>query len=317
MVFSFAAHQLRLFFTTLALMASANVPAQNVPARSVLFYNVENLFDPANDPAADDGDFTPEGAYGWTEQRLAEKTGRIARILREASADLIGLAEVENTAVVERLARHDELAGLYYGVVHFDSPDARGIDVALMYRRAAFRPRAMRAVRYRALPDYRTREMLHVAGLWQGHPTHVLVCHLPSVVSAAAVRQAAAESVRWVVDSLAAADPEHLILVMGDFNANPGNRPMKILTRGGGLENPFVRLYRQGYGSYRYRERWNLYDAILTGGSLPGRPEPRIVIRDELIQPDGQYRGYPFRSFSGTEYIGGYSDHLPVGMVFR
>jgi endonuclease/exonuclease/phosphatase family metal-dependent hydrolase len=142
------------------------------------------------------------------------------------------------------------------------------------------------------------------------------VCHLPSVTSAAAVRRGAAESVRWTADSLAAADPDHLILVMGDFNANPGDRAMKILTRGG-LENHLASLYRQGYGTYRYRERWNLYDAILTGGTLPGRPEPRIIIRDYLIQADGQYRGYPYRSFSGTEYIGGYSDHLPVAVIFR
>jgi hypothetical protein len=291
--------------------------AQEPAARSVLFYNVENLFDTENDPVGDDGDFTPQGLYGWTEERLRQKTGRIVRVLREAGADLVGLAEVENGGVVERLARHPDVEQLSYDFVHFDSPDPRGIDVALLYRRSVFRPESMQAVRYRALPYYRTREMLWVSGRWRGNPTHVLVCHLPSVLSSKSVRQAAAGSVRWLADSLAAADPGHLVIVMGDFNANPGDRPMQTLTRGDGLKNPFLPLYRQGYGTYRYRDRWNLYDSILIGGALPGRPEPRILIRNYLIQSDGAYKGYPYRTFSGTEHIGGYSDHLPAGLVFR
>ena len=293
------------------------VEAQEVPVRSAAFYNVENFFDPVNDPASDDGDFTPEGVYGWTEERFREKTDRIARVLQELGAEMVGLAEVENAFAVEKLVRHPALEGLSYDYIHFDSPDPRGIDVALLYRRSAFRPESMRAVRYRELPHYRTREMLHVCGLWRGHPTHILVCHLPSVLSPGKVRHAAAQSVRHYADSLLAADPGHMLLIMGDFNANPGSRPMKILTGGGGLENPFQSLYKKGYGSYHYRDRWNMYDSILVGGKLPGQAEPRVFVRDYLIQPDGQYKGYPYRSFSGTEYIGGYSDHLPVTLIFK
>lgn len=288
-----------------------------VPIRKAVFYNVENAFDPANDPASDDGGFTPEGMYGWTMERFREKTGRVGRVLSEIGADLAGLAEIENATVLDSLIRHPLLSSLGYDYVHFESPDPRGIDVALLFRRAAFRVESMRAVRYREIPQYRTRELLHVGGLWRGHPTHVLVCHLPSVVSSKAVRNAATESVRWYADSLLQADPDHLMLVMGDFNANPGDRPMRLLTRGGKLDNLFHALYRQGYGTYHYRNRWNMYDSVLLGGRIPGEPQAKVFIRDYLIQPDGPYKGYPFRSFSGTEYIGGYSDHLPVVLLLR
>ncbi|MCD8185500.1 MAG: endonuclease/exonuclease/phosphatase family protein [Rikenellaceae bacterium] len=284
--------------------------------RKAAFYNVENLFDTVNDPASQDGDFTPDGRYGWTEERLNEKTGHLARVLSEIAADLVGLAEVENAPVVERLAGHPAVAALGYGFVHFDSPDPRGIDVALLYRRARFRPLAMQAVRYRQLPHYRTREMLHVRGVWQGHPTHVLVCHLPSVLSSRQVRHRAAASVRFYADSLLRADPDHLLVLMGDFNANPGSRPMKLIGQAAGLDNPFAALYKSGYGTYLYRGKWNMYDSVLVGGTLPGRVQAQVFIRDYLIQPDGPYQGYPYRSFSGFRYISGYSDHLPVVLTF-
>ena len=297
----------------MALGAQGQVP----PGRTAAFYNVENLFDAVNDPATDDSDFTPEGVYGWTAGRFREKTSRITRVLAEIGADIVGLAEVENRAVLDSLTAHPALAGLGYDCVHFDSPDPRGIDVALLYRRAGFRPESMQTVRYRKMPHYRTRELLHVSGQWRGHPVHVLVCHLPSVLSPKAVRNAAAESIRGYADSLLSADPEHLLLVMGDFNANPGSRILKTLACDGALENPFYPLYRQGYGSYHYRGRWNMYDSMLIGGRVPGQPEAAVFVRDYLIQPDGQYWGYPYRSFSGTDYIGGYSDHLPVVLVLK
>lgn len=305
-------HSFRILFlitlVVLPLMGEAQVSSK----RTAAFYNVENLFDPENDPASDDGDFTPEGIYHWTGPLFWEKTGRVARVLGEIKADIVGLAEIENRRVLDSLVAHPTLFGLRYDCVHFDSPDPRGIDVALLYRRGVFRLESMAAVRYSRMPQYRTRELLHVSGQWRGHPTHVLVCHLPSVTSSPAVRKAAAESVRHYADSLLQVDPDHLLLVMGDFNANPGDRTMKLLTRNDLLINPFHALYRQGLGTYNYRNRWNMYDSILIGGAIPADPAPKVFVRDWLIQPDGPYKGYPFRSFSGTEYIGGYSDHLPV-----
>lgn len=303
---------LLLFFT------SCQSVAQEVSlTRSVAFYNVENLFDTENDPASDDGAFTPNGLYKWTEEQFREKTVRIAFVLAEIAADLVGLAEIENKYVLDCLTKNTLLEDLGYRYIHFDSPDPRGIDVALLYRPGAFRPESMRAVRYKHLPRYRTRELLHVNGQWRGHPAHVLVCHLPSVLSPKQVRSDAAASVRFYADSLMKADPDHLLLLMGDFNANPDNQVMKIITKGSRLENPFHELYKKGYGSYHYRGRWNMYDSILVGGTVPGSPTGRVFIKDYLIQPDGVYKGYPYRSFSGTEYIGGYSDHLPVVLVLE
>lgn len=305
-------HPFRILFLIVLVVLPLMGEAQELSNRTAAFYNVENLFDPENDPASDDGDFTPDGIYRWIEERFREKIGRIARVLAEIRADIVGLAEVENRRVVDSLAAHPAVSGLRYDCVHFDSPDPRGIDVALLYRRGVFRLESMQAVRYSRLPQYRTRELLHVSGQWRGYPTHILVCHLPSVTSSKSVRNAAAESVRQYVDSLLQADPDYLIILMGDFNANPGDHTMKLLTRNEILINPFRALYRQGLGTYNYRSRWNMYDSILVGGTLPAAPVAKVFIRDWLIQPDGSYQGYPFRSFSGTEYIGGYSDHLPV-----
>lgn len=285
--------------------------------RTAAFYNVENLFDTVNDPASNDGEFTPKGNYGWTEERWGEKTERIAHVLSTIGADLVGLAEVENHSVLDSLTAHPLLADLGYRYVHFDSPDPRGIDVALLYRPRVFRPESMCAVRYKYLPRYRTRELLHVSGRWKGKPVHVLVCHLPSVLSPKQVRSDAAASVRFYADSLMAADPDHLVLLMGDFNANPNSKTMKTITRTGTLHNPFEALYKKGYGTYLYRGRWNMYDSILTGGACPDSVAGKIHVKDYLIQSDGPYKGYPYRSYSGTEYIGGYSDHLPVVLVLK
>lgn len=281
------------------------------------FYNVENLFDPANDPAADDGGFTPEGIYRWDEAKYRHKLGQVARVIGEIGADLLGLAEVENARVLDDLTTLTDSEARRYRYIHFESSDPRGIDVALLYRPQRFVPERMQPVPHRYLSGRATREALHVSGRWNGHPVHILVCHLPSVTSAAALRHDAAASVGAYADSLAQADPDHLLLVMGDFNANPGSRPMNALVRGSRLKNPFEALYRRGIGTYLYRNRWNLYDGILIGGAFRREPKARVYVKDYLIQRDGPYRGYPYRSFSGTEYIGGYSDHLPVVLVFR
>ncbi|MDL2230665.1 endonuclease/exonuclease/phosphatase family protein, partial [Alistipes sp. OttesenSCG-928-L06] len=224
----------RILFSLLFLLSGWSVTAQ---PRTAAFYNVENFFDTGNDPASDDGDFTPEGRYRWDVNRFVEKRGRIAQVLGEIGADLVGLAEVENYIVLDSLIAEPVMQDLDYNYIHFDSPDPRGIDVALLYRRSTFRPEAARAVRYARLPHYRTREILHASGHWRGHPVHVLVCHLPSVLSSGTVREAAARSVGELADSLLAADPDHLLLVMGDFNANPGSRVLNRLTRGRRLTN--------------------------------------------------------------------------------
>ncbi len=277
------------------------------------FYNVENLFDTVNDPASDDGDFTPGGSYRWDEAKYRRKIERIAQVVDELCAELIGLAEVENARVLDDLTA---AAGGGYRYAHRESSDARGIDAALLYRPQAFLPDLVERVPLRFLSG-RYREFLHVSGHWNGHPTHILVCHLPSMASSAGVRTNAAASLAAYADSLLMADPDRLLLVMGDFNANPGSRQMNTLLRGSRLKNPFEALYRRGVGSYRYRDRWNLYDNILYGGAIRRTPRAQVFVRDWLIQPDGPYRGYPYRSFSGTEYIDGYSDHLPVMLIFR
>ena len=291
------------------------------------FYNVENLFDTVNDPGKADGEFTPCGSYGWNAERYRHKVTNIARVLAQVGGgpDVIGLAEVENAGVLEDLIRESALAKKGYDYVYFESGDARGIGTACLYRPLRFRLLGGEPLEYRRIFGA-SRHILHVWGLSSGEKVHILICHLPSVPSPFRERAEAVASLKHYADSLQRSDPDAGQIVMRDFNANPDDGLLKPLFGGrepGGLENPFREMYRTGRGSYLYRGRWNLYDAILAdsaffrGGAGLKFGKAGIFIRDFLMQQEGVYRGYPLRTFGGRRYLGGYSDHLPVYMVLE
>ncbi len=306
---------------------------------TIAFYNVENLFDTINDPGVDDRDFLPDGRYRWTGERFREKVRHVAGVIAGMGwPDVVGLAEVENAGVVEALIADPGLAAAGYDYFYFTSRDRRGIGVALLYRAARFEPLAARPLRYKGVSTYTSRDILYVSGRLADAEIHLLVCHLPSAGSAARYRTAAARSVRHYADSIGRTGAA--VAVMGDFNMNPGTKLFRELTLGSDgrtvLKNPYEELFARGYGSYRYRERWNMYDMVLvnralwpdgnasagTAGDDPAplhfRPgDAHIFIRDHLIQSGGRWAGYPFRSYSGSRYIGGYSDHLPVYLILQ
>ena len=315
-----------------------------------MFWNLENCFDPYDDPLTRDEEFTPGGARHWTWKRVDRKLTGVAKVIlaaRDSYGDypaLVGFCEVENATVVRRLASHKLLASLEYDWIHRDSPDGRGIDVALLFRRDKFRPLVVHAVPVPTDPP--TRDILYVKGLLEGDTVHVLVNHWPSKLggrAGGARREAAAAALRACVDSIDA-PARQPILICGDFNATPAEIDLDIP----GLENLAAPLAAAGEGSLKYRGTWELIDQFwvrlgagstrpawqvsqkegdlprkprenVAGGTQNGTPAtPRMEVfrLPFLLEPDTGYIGErPRRTWSGPHYKGGLSDHLPVVLL--
>ena len=318
----------------------------------VVTYNVENLFDTCHDAGKRDQEFLPGAERRWTSARYRKKLADLARTLAAAGgsepASLIGLCEVENDSTLRDLTQRTMLRRLGYEYIVTRSPDARGIDVALLFQPGRFRVLDFRSLRvpYRAPAERPTRDILWVAGLVPtGDTLDVFVCHLPSRAGGAArtesYRCRAAALLRSHIDSLTARRGKARVLIMGDFNDEPSDRS---LTRALGVRQPVPAsqedtadpraLYvlsatakgREGVkGTYRYRGTWNRLDQIIVSGSLllpkegfrTSAANCQIVSPDFLLEPDATYGGVkPRRTYQGTFYHGGVSDHLPLAVDF-
>jgi hypothetical protein len=336
-----------LFIFIIGIGCSAVFSQKRYTVRTIAFYNVENLFDTENDTLIFDDDRTPEGKDGWTKERYHHKVGRIAKVLANigrgvtgTSPDLIGLCEVENQRVIEDLISHELLKPANYGFIHFDSPDERGIDVALLYKNDSFLPTAFSSRRLLliGLDEKRnyTRDQLVVSGLLDDDPVHIIVNHWPSRSGGEALskpnRIEAARLNRSIIDSIQRAEKGAKIIAMGDLNDDPTDVSLKMVLKTKGdhtdlvaedLFNPMEKLFRKGIGSLAYRDKWNLFDQIFFTGNLilAERGQLRfwkagVYKAPYLISPKGPYKGYPLRTYAGGNYIGGYSDHFPVYAYF-
>src|SRR5690606_6414200 len=311
--------------------------------RSVAFYNVENLFDIHNDSLTFDDDRTPSGKDRWTQERYGQKLFNISKVLSEigkgetrSAPDIIGLCEVENKQVLEDLVNHPNLRENKYGIVHYDSPDERGIDVALLYKESVFLPTSF--IRHGLLlskeeefRDY-TRDQLVVGGLLDGEEIYFMVNHWPSRSGgeqrSRANRIEAAKLNRRIIDSIIDERPLAKIISMGDFNDDPldysfkkvlKTKSEKEILEPTDLYNPMEALYKKGYGSLAYRDKWNLFDQLFfTANLIKGSPrelkfwKAGIFKESYLVDQKGRYKGYPFRTYANGNYVGGYSDHFPV-----
>ncbi|QLG45567.1 endonuclease/exonuclease/phosphatase family protein [Costertonia aggregata] len=311
--------------------------------RTIAFYNVENLFDTKNDSLIFDDDRTPEGKDHWTLERYENKLKNISQVLSEIGAnvtktspDIIGVCEIENKQVLEDLIHQPKLRDKDYGIVHFDSPDERGIDVALLYKKAAFIPTSFKSHRLLLTneKDKRnyTRDQLIVGGLLDNEPMYFLVNHWPSRSGGEARskpnRLAAARLNRRIIDSILRMDVTAKIISMGDLNDDPRDDSLKkvLKTKGkpkkleaGDLFNPMEKLYKKGIGSLAYRDKWNLFDQFFFTEPLLKKNEgsyrfwkANVFNPTYLLTKKGQYKGYPYRTYAGGTYTGGYSDHFPV-----
>ena len=301
---------------------------------TVAFYNVENLFDPQDHPTHFDEDYTPHGKNRWTKDKLHQKIDLLVSVLSNVGKAqtqrpplLIGLAEVENKAVVKLLTAHPNLKAYNYGIVHFESPDFRGIDVALLYQKNHFKV-SHQKVYALELVDAKTgykrtsRDILVVSGYLNQHKISVLVNHWPSrrggAKKSAPSRFKAALLHRKITDSLRKKHPNGKIISMGDYNDDPHDKSLQwIKGNDDTFFNPMEKMAKKGKGSLAHNDRWHLFDQLLF--SKHWQQNPSLFVMDvQIYQPlnlrtlRGRYRGYPFRTASEGGRLVGYSDHFPV-----
>ena len=283
----------------------------------IVNYNVENLFHPAHDSLKDDIEWTADGDRHWSYTRYYRKVDNIARVLTNIGewdgVDIVGLQEVENALCVKRLCytlRRGE-----YDFVHYESPDRRGIDVALLYKKARIDTIRTRAVSV-PLGAETTRDILYVCAAVDKKDTlHLFVCHMPSQKGGAAESQWKRDMAKRVlqnaIDSVLQTDQDARIIVMGDMN----DAPKDDLN---GLTNRMTGLQTKGLGTHKYQGHWTCLDQFYTSPALDSLSTVRIYDAEWIQEPDEKYLGLkPKRTYNGFHYQNGYSDHLPIVMNLR
>ena len=341
-----------IFLLIIPLMSCA----QGKRSYVIGFYNLENLFDTYHDEGKNDYEYLPDGANQWTEAKYAKKLHNMASVIRAMKDEnkvwhaLLGVSEIENRHVLEDLVSQPEIAEANYQIVHYDGPDRRGVDVALLYR-----PNQFKVLESKSIPFdfnssiefslneeekayFRTRDILMVRGMLGNEMFAVFVAHLPSRIGGKGsdLRSRGGEIMYQESMKLMEAYPDIKIVAMGDMNDNPTDPSMAVYMHGKeiidevGKEDffsPFVSMLKSGYGSLAYQGEWNIYDIIVVnanlcrGEGLKIRPivkkkfYGRIFNPPFMTQQEGPYAGTPFRTFSGGAFIGGYSDHYPTYIV--
>ncbi len=319
-----------------ALPASAQQKKSGKRMFGVAFYNLENLFDTINNNGKYDHEFSPEGQNKWDGTKYWHKINNMAYAISQFKTNttplgpaIIGVSEVENITVLQDLVKADPIKDLGLKIVHHDSPDARGIDVSLLYNPRFFQ--LINVTNHRLTTvNFRTRDQMCVVGLLGGKRVGVIVNHWPSRRGgdkSIPSRVAAALLTRQIADSLLKVDPEMGVIIMGDLNDDPTDRSCSVALgavrdkdkcRPGEFYNPFWEKLDKGIGSYIYRSSWSLFDQIIVNYNLVKGDnglkfyDAKVLNFDFLKQTDGQYKGHPWRTFSGGAYSGGFSDHFPT-----
>ncbi|WP_111707395.1 endonuclease/exonuclease/phosphatase family protein [Lutibacter citreus] len=312
---------------------------KNKQAYTIAFYNLENLFDIKNDPNTLDDDFTPKGKKKWNYKKYKRKLKKLGNVIAQLGTEksfygpaIVGLVEVENQKVVEDLITSNNLKNEHYGIVHYDSPDERGIDVALLYKKELFElldsetfPLYLEGENGER--DY-TRDVLLVKGNLNGELVFVLVNHWPSRRSGVDMteekRIKAAELVVSIVDKIESKEENPKIIIMGDFNDDPTSKSIKNHLVTENFYNPMERLIDTGNGSSSYKKDWHLFDQIIFSKNFINVEKNKhsfkyaeVFDRYFLKEWKGKYKGNPFRTFAGKWYLGGFSDHFPVYVYLK
>ena len=307
----------------------------------IIFYNVENLFDTQSAAGKDDDAFTPSGERRWNSFRLNNKLNNLHKALAVAGGweipSIIGLCEVENRNVLEMLINNTGMRNSGYSIIHRNSADHRGIDVAILYRPEDFKllDTVFKSIIFPFDTLSSTRDIVYLKGVAGIKDTlHIFVNHWPSRWGGQAAtepyRNYTASVLRSLTDSLFNLSSKARIIIMGDFNDEPGDISLKTilearfdydLPESGRLYNISDKLKRNGRGSLKFQGEWFLFDQFIVSGSLlKGEGRWRICPRsvtvfdaDFLLIPDEIWFGYkPFRTYEGFRHTGGFSDHLPV-----
>ena len=316
--------------------------SQEYKIATIAFYNLENLFDCMDDEFTFDNDYTPLGKHHWTEARLEIKLQNLAYTISNIGEDktaqppaLLGVAEIENRNVLERLIDQSILQHTDYGIAHFDSPDRRGIDVALLYDRRFFKLVNTQKHRLHLKTELDeiiyTRDQLCVSGYLGSDLIYCIVNHWPSrrggQKKSEPRRIQAAKLSQKILDSIYQITKNARVIMMGDFNDNPNDKSFKkvlntksekaLEQKSNYLFNPMDDMYKKGLGSLGFRDQWSLFDQILVSRALIDTTQwhlwnAHIYNPKYLKNERGKYRGYPKRTYAGGKYQAGYSDHFPV-----
>lgn len=349
-----------ILVAAIVLLLSTVTFAQKTQQNYVIgFYNLENLFDIYDDPVKNDSEFLPEGKNKWTQAKYEKKLHNMAKVIRSMADNnkrwhtILGISEIENRLVIEDLVSQPEIADANYQIVHYDSPDRRGVDVALLYKPDQFTYLDSESIPFDFNSDidfsdtdtsyFKTRDILMVHGLIAGEHFAFYVAHLPSRVGGKGgnLRSRGAEIIYNHSREMEAKYPGIKIVAMGDMNDNPTDDSMaKYLHGQERLENvtpgeffsPYISMLKAGYGSLCYQGVWSIYDLELVNYNLAHAPDGGLKIqpvtknhgkeyygvvfkRPWMTTQKGQYKGYPFRTFSNGAFVGGYSDHYPTYIV--
>jgi len=314
--------KISIFTVAIMLVLSNQLFAQK--SVRIAFYNVENLFDTI-DGENDDAEFLPGGKNNWDTQKFNEKITHIREVLLALKKPIItGFSEIENYSVVRKIISHKDFKN--YGIVHYESPDARGIDVAMIYDSAKLTLLESGKIRF-VLPSEQkatTRDILWAKYQSKKSIFYVTVNHWPSRRGGAddtdVKRVKAAETVGHFIDSLLNLDPNSKIILLGDLNDHPENNSVQLLNKT--LAPMITKSSGEFGGSYNYNNEWGILDHILISKGLSnGKPS--------IIKDSGKIHSFPFlieeykgqlvpkRTYAGNKYLGGYSDHLPVSINIK
>ena len=307
---------------------------------TIAFYNVENLFDTINHPDKWDDDFTPEGKLKFNTERYQDKLNKLSLVLSSLDTlslpSIVGLCEIENRKVIEDLCNQSALRHGNYGITHSESPDKRGIDCALIYKKSDFKyiKHDVINIQFPWEPEYTTRDILHVEGvLGKKDTVHLFVNHWPSrrggQEKSEKNRVFVAEQLKKAIDKIQTSNADAKIIVMGDFNDEPNNISVSTTLNAGNnqsstnasdLYNLVYNMDAKGEGTYNYRGNWNMLDHLIVSNSLINQEKglttsydaARIFNEEWICYKNEQGVLVPSRTYGGPNYYGGFSDHFPI-----
>jgi len=304
---------------------------------SIAFYNLENFFDTDDDPLTDDNPFTPKGVMHWVKKRFQRKSKKIAYVISKIGVDktgeppiLLGLAEIENKKVLNKIIKQKSLKAYDYNFVHFDSGDRRGMDVALLYRKRIIDVLDSHAYPLTLYDDsgnpYKTRDILYVKIQYMTDEWHLFINHWPSRregdFESDFKRQKAAERLSELIDYVYYENPEAKFIIMGDFNTDPNDPHLVKIISERHFFNPATKLFIKQTGSLNHQGKWHLFDQIIFSSHFK-ETDNFHLINYKIFSPEyiktwkGKYKNTPFRTYKGRKYQGGYSDHFPVYAVLK
>jgi predicted extracellular nuclease len=310
----------------------------------IAFYNVENLFDTIDEPMKLDSEYMPNSSLQWTKKRYEAKLRNIEKVVDSLGfPSIMGMVEVENRRVLNDLTAMPKLKAKNYGIAHFESPDERGIDCAMIYKKSDFEVKNAKPHRivFPDEPKDRTRDILEVSGILKGIPVTVFVNHFPSRRGGAEAsdgkRNFVAQVLKRAVDSIFKADANARIVIMGDMNDEPSDKsltqglgavywnrgamPTPVINKNG-LYNLAAGVKESGFGSYFYRGEWEVIDQMIVSGAFLDSRSTLVTTDAEnifnanfLTYKDKSGKQLPNRTYTGPIYRGGYSDHFPIYMT--